>query len=84
MGTSPSSDYSIPDKTRGFLFQESGDFQFIGPDREAIGIKTVNQYISIADIVREINKPQLNIIPIILYSNTSSSGSPYPLRILML
>ena len=57
MGTSPSSDYSIPNKTRGFLFQESGDFQFIGPDREAIDIETVNQCISIADIVRETNKP---------------------------
>ena len=57
MGNSYSSDYSIPNKTRGFLFQESGDFQFIGPDREAIDIATVNQCINIADIVRETNKP---------------------------
>ena len=57
MGTSPSSDYSIPNKTRGFLFQESGDFQFIGPDRDTIDIETINQCISIADIVRETNKP---------------------------
>ena len=33
IGASPSSDYSIPNKIRGFLFQESGNFQFIGPDR---------------------------------------------------
>ena len=57
MGISPSSDYSIPNKTRGFLFQESGNFQFIGPDREAIDIKTVEQCINIADIVRDNNKP---------------------------
>ena len=57
MGNSHSSDYSIPNKPRGFLFQESGDFQFIGPDREAIDIATVNQCINIANIVRETNKP---------------------------
>ena len=56
MGNSYSSDYSIPNKTRGFLFQESGNFQFIGPDREAIDIETVNQCINITDIVGETNK----------------------------
>ena len=56
-GTSPSYDHSIPNKTRGFLFQESGNFQFIGPDRDAIDVKTVDQCISIADIVRNTNKP---------------------------
>ena len=56
-GNSYSSDYSIPNKTRGFLFHESGDFQFIGPDREAIDIEMVNQCINIADIVRKTNKP---------------------------
>ena len=55
-GISPSSDYSIPNRTRGFLFQESGNFQFIGPDREAIDIGTVEQCINITDIVRDTNK----------------------------
>ena len=57
MGTSPSSDHSIPNKTRGFLFQESGNFLFIGPDRDAIDVETVDQCISIADIVGNTKKP---------------------------
>ena len=57
MGNSHSSDFAIATKTRGFLFQESGDFVFIGPDKKPINITTVNQCITIADLVRETNKP---------------------------
>ena len=39
------------------VLEESDNFQFIGPDRETIDIETVEQCINIADIVRDINKP---------------------------
>ena len=52
-----SSDHSIPNRSRGFLFQESGNFEFIGPDKDTVNIEMVEQCINIADIVRGINKP---------------------------
>ena len=55
-GGIPGNDYAIPNKTRDFLFQETGDFHFIGSDREPVNIDSVEQCISITDKIRGTKK----------------------------
>ena len=45
-----------PNKTRDFLFQDPGDFLFIGPDREFVDIDSVEKCISIAKVIKGIGQ----------------------------
>ena len=44
-------DFDFPDKVTGYLSQESGDFEFIGPDRDKVQIDTINKGIKFAKIL---------------------------------
>ena len=50
-------DISIPDKQFGFLNHEHPTFHFIGPDREPLHIKTIEEHLHIAEIIRQTGFP---------------------------
>ena len=50
-------DVSIPDKKFGFLNHHHPTFQFIGPDREAVQIGTIEEHLHIAEIIRQTGVP---------------------------
>ena len=52
-GLSVSHDFDIVDKTRGFLNHNSGNFSFIGPDRDLVTIPAIPQCFDIAKIIRD-------------------------------
>ena len=47
---------AIPNKIRDILIQETGNFEFIGPDSGPVIIETAEQFIRIADIISGKNK----------------------------
>ena len=55
--TEPHRDCAIPDKTRGFLFQDPGDFLFTGPDRDFVDINSIDMCIHIAEIIKSTGQP---------------------------
>ena len=60
-------DFNYPNKTVGYLSQESTDFEFIGPDRHPVAIPTLPQLMDIADIIRGTGFPNCKVarIPIL-------------------
>ena len=50
-------DIYLPDKTHGHITLLADEFSFIGPDREPIAIKNTNQYLRIADTIRNTGLP---------------------------
>ena len=51
-------DFHFPDKYRGSLLLEPGDFQFVSPDREPVTITSIDQCIDIANTIRQMGKPK--------------------------
>ena len=60
-------DFNYPNKTVGYLSQESTDFEFIGPDCHPVAITTLPQLMDIADIIRGTGFPNYKVarIPIL-------------------
>ena len=60
-------DFNYPNKTVGYLAQESTDFEFIGLDRHPVAITTLLQLLEIADIIRSTGYPNYKVarIPIL-------------------
>ena len=54
-------DPMFPDKTKGFSNHIASDFEFIGPDREPVEITTVEQCISIAEVIISTGVPQREV-----------------------
>ena len=50
-------DISIPDKKFGFLNHQHPTFQFIGPDREPVHNRTIEEHLHIAEIIRQMGVP---------------------------
>ena len=48
---------STPDKQFGFLNHEHTTFQFIGPDKEPVHIRTIEEHLHIAEIIRQTEVP---------------------------
>ena len=51
--TTQLTDFHFPDKRRGFLLLQSGNFNFVGSDRRPVTIDSVDQCIVIANTIRE-------------------------------
>ena len=51
----PIRDINFPQKLTGYLALQSTDFEFIGPDRQAVQITDTSDYLRIARIVKETN-----------------------------
>ena len=50
-------DISIPDKQFGFPNHKHPTFQFMGPDREPVHIRTIEEHLHIAEIIRQTGVP---------------------------
>ena len=55
--TLPATDYLFTDKDKGFLLLEPGNFKFVDPDGELVTITGIDQYIDIANIIRQTDRP---------------------------
>ena len=53
----PHRDCALPNKTRGFLFQDPGDFLFTGPDRDFVDIDSIDKCIQVAEIIKSTGQP---------------------------
>ena len=60
-------DFNYPNKTVGYLAQESTDYEFIGSDRHPVAITTLPQLLEIADIISSTGYPNYKVarIPIL-------------------
>ena len=50
-------DFNDKNKTRGFLYLEETDFEFIGPDRDLCEYKNIDQVIKVAEMIKETGLP---------------------------
>ena len=50
-------DFNYPDKRTGYVTQVQTDFSFIGPDREPVGLDSIDTLLNIADIIRHTGQP---------------------------
>ena len=72
-------DIVIPHKTRGFLNHEK-KIKFIGPDRQPVKIETIDQCITLAQILRATGKPNYVSARIPLVSGLNIDAWEFPLR----
>ena len=50
-------DFNYPDKTTGYLAQDSTNFTFIGPDRRPVKIDSVETLLKVAEVIRNTGQP---------------------------
>ena len=77
---SVSHDFDIADKIRGFLNHSSGNFSFIGPDRDQVTISTIQQCFDIAKVIRDTGLPNYMQARIPLNSGLNLQAWEYRLR----
>ena len=77
---SVSHDFDIADKVRGFLNHSSGEFSFIGPDRDIVTISTISQCFQIAEVIRDTGLPNYRQARIPLRSGLNLQAWEYRLR----
>ena len=77
---SVSHDFDIADKVRGFLNHSSGEFSFIGPDRDIVTISTISQCFQIAEVIRDTGLPNYRQSRIPLSSGLNLQAWEYRLR----